>query len=214
MADALPPGAHLAASFCSSRVKRSPACDACRAHPRRARPRAPLHCRERRRYRSSLCGSANMLTSPVAMTVGESGAASNESNQFTRRVTPESPRSDETAARWCRGLLTLTCDPRDEVPGGTRRSPGMDPGTRRICSRLGFRQRLLGLQRVVDDDVGAAPGRTPPTEVAIGQPCGVVSNSPMACCRTERRVGRARWYHSLVTMRRQSWASLSARSCA
>ena len=33
---------------------------------------------------------------------------------------------------------------------------------------LGLRQRLLGLQRVVDDDedVGAAAGHTPPTEVA------------------------------------------------
>jgi hypothetical protein len=129
MADALPPAAHLAASFCSSQVKRSPACDACRAHPRRARPRAPLHCRDRRRHRSSLCGSANTLTSPVAMTLGESGAGSNESDQFTRRVTPEPRRFDETAARWWRqGLLTLTCDPQDEVPGGTRRSPGDEPG--------------------------------------------------------------------------------------
>ena len=46
---------------------------------------------------------------------------------------------------------------------------------------LGLRQRLLGLQRIVDDDeVGAPPVKTPPTEVASREPCAVVSNSGIA----------------------------------
>jgi len=56
----------------------------------------------------------------------------------------------------------------------------------------GLRQRLLGLQGIVDDDdVHPGPVRTPPTGVAPRPPYAVVSNSGTACRRAERRVGRA-----------------------
>jgi hypothetical protein len=45
---------------------------------------------------------------------------------------------------------------------------------------LGLRQGLLGLQRIVDDDVGTPSGQPPPTAVATRQPCAVVSNSGTA----------------------------------
>jgi hypothetical protein len=57
------------------------------------------------------------------------------------------------------------------------------------------------------------PVSTPPTEGASRQPSAVVSNSGMARRWAERRARKARWYQLLVAMRRQSRASLSARSC-
>ncbi len=55
----------------------------------------------------------------------------------------------------------------------------VEPFVRRLA--LGLRQGLLGLQRVVDDDqVGAPPDHTPPTEVATREPWAVVSNSGTA----------------------------------
>ena len=78
---------------------------------------------------------------------------------------------------------------------------------------LRLRQRLLKLERIVDeDDIGTSPGQHPPTEVAIRQPCGVVSNSGTTGCLAERRVRNSRWYRSLARMRRQSRDNLSARS--
>jgi hypothetical protein len=49
-----------------------------------------------------------------------------------------------------------------------------------------------------NDDVGTLPGRSPPTEVAIRQPCAV-SNSSTACRCNDSRVGKRRKYQSLVT---------------
>jgi hypothetical protein len=44
--------------------------------------------------------------------------------------------------------------------------------------KLRFRNRLLELERIVDDDdIGTSPGQHPPTAVMMRQPCGVVSNS-------------------------------------
>jgi hypothetical protein len=79
---------------------------------------------------------------------------------------------------------------------------------------LGLRQRLLGLQRIVDDDqVGAPPG----------QHAADRGGEPAALCgRLEfghrlplvSRVGKIRRYQSLAMIRRQSRDNLSASSCA
>jgi hypothetical protein len=58
------------------------------------------------------------------------------------------------------------------------------------------------------------PVSTPPTEVARRQPCAVVSNSATAWRCGDSRVGNSRCYQSLVMIRRQSRANLSARSWA
>src|SRR5215471_17775211 len=58
------------------------------------------------------------------------------------------------------------------------------------------------------------PVSTPPTEVAMRQPCAVVSNSGTACRCADNRVGKICRYQSLATIRRQSRDNLSASSWA
>jgi hypothetical protein len=62
---------------------------------------------------------------------------------------------------------------------------------------LRLRQRLFGLQWIIDDDVRTPSFSTPPTEVASRQPWAVVSNSATACRCAEsglqRPAGTSRW---------------------
>ena len=48
--------------------------------------------------------------------------------------------------------------------------------------------------------------------VLTGRGADIIIIDGTACRWAESRVGKARWYHPLITMRRQSRASLSARS--
>ena len=81
-------------------------------------------------------------------------------------------------------------------------------------SPLGLRQGLLGLQRIIDDDrVGTPPGQHAADRgrepAALRRRLELRHRLPF-----DSRVGKARWNQSLVTMRRQSRPSLSARSWA
>ena len=88
------------------------------------------------------------------------------------------------------------------------------PLARRGPHPAAARQRLFGLQRIVDYDKSAPrPVSTPPTEVASRQPWAVVSNSDIACRCAERRVAQTCRSQSLARIHRQSRDNLSARSC-
>src|SRR6202030_740740 len=76
-------------------------------------------------------------------------------------------------------------------------------------------ERLLGFSGSSIRMMSAPrPVSTPPVEVASRYPCRVVTNSCTAWRCGARRVGKICRYHGLITMLRQSRASLLARSWA